>query len=183
MNCKFETFLLLGTETTGCPNKHGNSATNSISSFLWISIVIPDFERHNSIRLLDYFMKTENGCKDVSIKSSVLLYGSPCTYDGPLQLCQSFTFLLSYIPLWQSPDIFFRPYIGKLRALHFMVQSHVETVIDSFQCCSASVELGFVTSRPPWKFLFGKNETFKGASPGKLGFDDWCKIVAENSWY
>ena len=29
---------------TGCPNKHGNSVTNSISSFqiiLWISIVIP----------------------------------------------------------------------------------------------------------------------------------------------
>ena len=30
--------------TTGCPNKHGNSVTNSISSFkiiLWFSIVIP----------------------------------------------------------------------------------------------------------------------------------------------
>ena len=27
---------------TGCPNKHGNSVTNSISSLLWISIVIPN---------------------------------------------------------------------------------------------------------------------------------------------
>ena len=29
---------------TGCPNKHGNSVTNSISSLLWISIVIPNFK-------------------------------------------------------------------------------------------------------------------------------------------
>ena len=32
---------------TGCPNKHGNSVTNSISSSLWISIVIPYFKSHN----------------------------------------------------------------------------------------------------------------------------------------
>ena len=59
---------------TGCPNKHGNSVTNWISSLLWISIVIPDFK---PIILLwvfifsarVYFMKTVNGCKDVSIMS------------------------------------------------------------------------------------------------------------------
>ena len=38
--------------------------TNSISSLLWISIVIPDFKRHNAII---YFMKPVYGCKDVSI--------------------------------------------------------------------------------------------------------------------
>ena len=55
---------------TGCPNKHGNSVTNSISSLLWISIVIPDFKSHNIIMSARvYFMKTVNGCKDVSIMS------------------------------------------------------------------------------------------------------------------
>jgi len=34
---------------TGCPKKHGNSVTNSISSLLWISIVIPNFKSHNII--------------------------------------------------------------------------------------------------------------------------------------
>ena len=44
--------------------------TNSISSLLWISIVIPDFKRHNIIMSARvYFMKTINGCKDVSIMS------------------------------------------------------------------------------------------------------------------
>ena len=33
----------------GCPNKHGNSVTNSISSLLCISIVLPDFKSHNII--------------------------------------------------------------------------------------------------------------------------------------
>ena len=61
-------------------------------------------------------------------------------YDCSLQLGQSFTFLLRYSLFDNSPDIFYRPYIGKLRALHFMVQSPVETVIDSCQCCSASVD-------------------------------------------
>ena len=52
---------------TGCPNKHGNSVTNSISSLLWISIVIPDFKIHNIIMSARvYLMKTVNGCKDVS---------------------------------------------------------------------------------------------------------------------
>ena len=32
---------------TGCPNKHGNSVTNSILSLLRISIVIPDVKSHN----------------------------------------------------------------------------------------------------------------------------------------
>ena len=31
---------------TGCPKKHGISVTNSISSLLWISIVIPNFKSH-----------------------------------------------------------------------------------------------------------------------------------------
>ena len=44
--------------------------TNSISSLLWISIVIPDFKSHNIITSAGvYFMKTGNGCKDVSIIS------------------------------------------------------------------------------------------------------------------
>ena len=33
----------------GCHNKHGISVTNSISSLLWISIVIPDFKSHSII--------------------------------------------------------------------------------------------------------------------------------------
>ena len=57
-------------EHTGCPNKHGNSVTNSISSLLRISIVIPNFKGHNIIMSATvYFMKTVNGCKDVSIMS------------------------------------------------------------------------------------------------------------------
>ena len=63
-------FLSLKSYTTGCSNKHGNSVTNSISSLLWISIVIPDFKSHNSIlSAIVYFMKTVKGCKDVSIMS------------------------------------------------------------------------------------------------------------------
>ena len=56
--------------STGCPKKHGNSVTNSISSLLWISIVIPNFKSHNiimSVRV--YFMKRVRDCKDVSIMS------------------------------------------------------------------------------------------------------------------
>ena len=34
---------------TGCPNKHGNSVTNSRSSLVWNSIVISDFKSHNII--------------------------------------------------------------------------------------------------------------------------------------
>ena len=56
---------------TGCPNKHGNSVTNSISSLLWISILIPSFISHNIVMSARvYFMKTVNGCKDVSRMSS-----------------------------------------------------------------------------------------------------------------
>ena len=55
---------------TGCPNKHGNSVPNSISSLLWISIVIPNFKSHNiTMSNRVYFMKTVNGCKDVFIMS------------------------------------------------------------------------------------------------------------------
>ena len=44
---------------TGCPKKHWNSVTNSISSLLWISIVIPNFKRNNIIMSARvYFMKT-----------------------------------------------------------------------------------------------------------------------------
>ena len=54
--------------TTGCPKKHGNSLTNSISSFLRISIVIPNFKSHNIIMSARvYFMKTVKDCKYVSI--------------------------------------------------------------------------------------------------------------------
>ena len=56
--------------STGRPNKYGNSVTNSISSLTWIRIVIPNFESHNIIMSARvYFMKTVNGCKDVSLMS------------------------------------------------------------------------------------------------------------------
>ena len=55
---------------TGCPNKHGNTVTNSISSLLWISIVIPNFKSHSiSMSARVYFMKKVKDCKDVSIMS------------------------------------------------------------------------------------------------------------------
>ena len=55
---------------TECPNKHGNSGTNSISSLFWVSIVIPYFKSHNiNMSARVYFMKTVNGCKDVSLMS------------------------------------------------------------------------------------------------------------------
>ena len=54
----------------GCPKKHGNSVTNSISSLLWISIAIPNFKSHNSIMSARvYFIKRIKDCKDVSIMS------------------------------------------------------------------------------------------------------------------
>ena len=53
-----------------CPNKHGNSVTNSISSLLRISIEIPNFKSHNIIMSARvYFMKRVKDCKDVSIMS------------------------------------------------------------------------------------------------------------------
>ena len=55
---------------TGCPKKHGYSVTNSISSLLWISIVIPNFKSLNIIMSARvYFMKRVKDCKDVSIMS------------------------------------------------------------------------------------------------------------------
>ena len=55
---------------TGCPNKHGNSVTNWISSLLWISIAIPNFKSHIIIMSARvYFMKGKKDCKDVSIMS------------------------------------------------------------------------------------------------------------------
>ena len=57
-------------QPTGCPKKHGNSETNSISSLLWISVVIPNFKTHNIIMSARvYFMKRVKDCKDVSIMS------------------------------------------------------------------------------------------------------------------
>ena len=61
--------------TTGCPNKKGNSVTNSISSLLLISIVIPNFKNHNIIMSARvYFIIAVNGCKDddVSILSTTV---------------------------------------------------------------------------------------------------------------
>ena len=55
------------TTYTGCPNKLGNLVTNSISSMLWISLVIPYFKSHNIIMSARvYLIKKVNGCKDVS---------------------------------------------------------------------------------------------------------------------
>ena len=63
-------FIFVTTESTGCPNKHGNSVTNSISSLLWISIAIPNFKCHNSIMSARvYFIKRIKDCKDVCIMS------------------------------------------------------------------------------------------------------------------
>ena len=42
--------------TTGCPNKHGNSVTNSILSFLWIIIVIPNFKSLILLCLLEFIL-------------------------------------------------------------------------------------------------------------------------------
>ena len=68
--CKPVVNLLLQMQATGCPKKHGNSVTNSISSLLWISIVIPNFKSHNIIMSARvYLMKRVNDCKDVSIMS------------------------------------------------------------------------------------------------------------------
>ena len=53
---------------TGCPKKHGNSVTNSISSLLWISIIIPNFKSHSiimSVLCRVYFMKRARDCKDI----------------------------------------------------------------------------------------------------------------------
>ena len=55
---------------TGCPNKYGNSVTNSISSLLRIAIVTHNFKSHNIIMSARvYFMKRGNGCKDISVMS------------------------------------------------------------------------------------------------------------------
>ena len=55
---------------TGCPKKHGNSVTNSISSLLWFSIVIPNSKSHNIIMSASvYLMKRGKDCKDVFIMS------------------------------------------------------------------------------------------------------------------
>ena len=54
----------------GVPKKHGNSVTNSISSLLLISIVIPNFKSHNIIMSARvYFMKRVKDCKYVIIMS------------------------------------------------------------------------------------------------------------------
>ena len=61
--------LETGMISTGCPKKHWNSVTNSISSLLLIGIVIPNFKSHIIMSPRIHFMKTVNGCKDVSIMS------------------------------------------------------------------------------------------------------------------
>ena len=48
-----------------CFKKHGNSVTNSISSLLWINIVIPDFKSLNIIMSARvYFIKSSKDCED-----------------------------------------------------------------------------------------------------------------------
>ena len=60
---------------TGCPNKHGNSVTNSRSSLLRFSIVIPDFESHNIIMSARVYLI--NDCADVSARNTVNLWRRP----------------------------------------------------------------------------------------------------------
>ena len=57
--------------STGCPNRHGNSVTNLISSLLWTCIVMPNFKNYDNIIIFArvYFEKTVNDWKDVSIMS------------------------------------------------------------------------------------------------------------------
>ena len=63
-------YTLYRLRTTGCPKKHGNSVTNSISSLLWISIVIPNFKSLNIVMSARvYFMKRVKDCYDVSLMS------------------------------------------------------------------------------------------------------------------
>ena len=63
-------FFYHALDPTGCPKKHGNSVTNSISSLLWISITIPNFKSHDIIMSARvYLMKRVKDCKDVSIMS------------------------------------------------------------------------------------------------------------------
>ena len=65
--------------------------TNSISSLLWISIVIPNFKRHNIIMSARvYFMKRVKECKDVSIMSP---------QDEQLFVDCNFLVLLRYNPM------------------------------------------------------------------------------------
>ena len=62
--------MLFTHKYTGCPKKHGNSVTNSISSLFWISIVIPNFKSHNIIMSARVYLKKRvKDCKDVSIMS------------------------------------------------------------------------------------------------------------------
>ena len=57
-------------ELQGVPINMGIQWTNSISSLLWISIVIPNFKSHNiTMSARVYFMKRVKDCKVVSIMS------------------------------------------------------------------------------------------------------------------
>ena len=65
-----DTQIILHFDTTRCPKKHGNSVTNSISSLLLNSIVIPNFNSHNIIMAVRvYFMKSVKDCNGVSLMS------------------------------------------------------------------------------------------------------------------
>ena len=97
-NSKFNGFNFQGSlASTGCPKKHGNLVTNSISSLLWISIVIPNFKSHNIIMSARvYFMKRVKGYKDVSIMAPQ----DEQVYS--VFLCCSFLVLLSTIVFSQN---------------------------------------------------------------------------------
>ena len=62
--------LLISFYTLVIYHKHGNSVTNSISSLLWIRIVISHFKSNNIIMSARvYFMKRVKDCKELSIIS------------------------------------------------------------------------------------------------------------------
>ena len=64
----FYTFILLYFYTA-FPKKLGNSVTNSISSLLWISIVIPNFKSHDIIMSARvYFIKRVKGVSIMSLQ-------------------------------------------------------------------------------------------------------------------
>jgi len=70
IKCRILHFLIVDCCRYSVSQKHGNSVTNSISSLLWISIVLPKFKSHNIIMSARvYFMKRVKDCKDEFIMS------------------------------------------------------------------------------------------------------------------
>ena len=72
----------------GVPKKHGNSVTNSISSLLLISIVIPNFKSHNIIMSARVILKClrKMNSEDGQVYSVCILQFSCFTKYNHMQL-------------------------------------------------------------------------------------------------